>query len=520
MSTEDSAPSSATQPPGVSLEPHYTVVVVGAGISGISVARHLQTMCPWASFVMLERRDAIGGTWDLNRYPGVRSDSDMFTFGFWWRAWGELKVIAPGDSILKYLNGAVDDEGLRPHLHLGVNVLSASWDTSTQTWTLVTSAGTVTCDFIHMATGYYSYEHPYKPDIPGLDTFQGPVIHPQEWKQSDTDACVGKRVAVIGSGATAATLVPALADVATRVTMVQRSPTYFVARPAEGGPLLRRVHTVCSWLLSPHLAHVATLWALVWEQRLGYWFSRQFPQTTRKAIMNDIRQHVPPDFDVDTHFNPSYDPWDQRICLVPDGDFFKALREGKAEVVTDTIATVTPNAIQLDSGTTVDADVIVTATGLTLQRNFPMSTMNVSVDGTPYVAPNAMIYKSCMLSGVPNLTFTVGYVNASWTLKADLVSYRLCRLLQHMRKYGYGSCCPSASNVAPADDSPLALTSGYVLRAQDTMPKLGKVYPWTSEQNYLLDLWRVWPWERFEDGFLKFRPLGRTGRYQAPLSSL
>mmetsp|Transcript_32928 Transcript_32928/g.86195 ORF Transcript_32928/g.86195 Transcript_32928/m.86195 type:complete len:392 (+) Transcript_32928:171-1346(+) len=371
------------------------VVVVGAGISGISAGHYLRTLCPNESFVILERRDNIGGTWDLNRYPGIRSDSDMITFGFSWKRWGASKIIAPREEIAAYLEEAVVEEGLGPRLRLGTEVRSAEWSSEQQRWTLTTTTGVYICRFLHLATGYYSYEAPHRPAIAGLARFAGRVVHPQQWTERDSAACHGARVAVIGSGATAATVVPALAQTADRVTMVQRSPTYFVARPSEGQPVARAVQWAAEAVLPPAWAHTVLYWHMVLKSRFDYWFARAFPGTTRWALMEAARRQLPPSFDVDTHFNPRYNPWDERICLVPDGDFFAAIRAGKVDVVTGTIKTVTETGITMDGGHEIPADVVVTATGLTLQNNFPMSTMEVIVDGTPFVTPTAPPPRMC-----------------------------------------------------------------------------------------------------------------------------
>ena len=310
---------------------------------------------------------------------------------------------------MEYLESAVDEEGLRRRIRLNTRVVSAAWSSPDQRWTVTTEAGdTLHCNFMHLATGYYDYDSPYKPAIPGLGSFKGRVVHPQEWTDEDTKACEGKRVVVIGSGATAATLVPALAETGVEhVTMLQRSPGYYVSRPANGGPITRAVHAAAA-LVSSRFAHFISLWQFVLDQRLGYFLSRRYPAATRKKLMDDIRTQVPEDFDVDVHFNPSYDPWDQRVCLVPDGDFFAAIRARKAEVVTGEIKMVTANSIELASGDKIDADVIVTATGLTMQQNFPVSTIAMTVDGVSYVAPEHFMYKSFMISDVPNMSFTVG----------------------------------------------------------------------------------------------------------------
>lgn len=491
------------------------VVVVGAGFSGISAGHHLRTMCPNLSFAMLERRSSVGGTWDLFSYPGVRSDSDMYTFGFHWKPWRGDKVISSGKAILEYLNEAVDEDGLRDKIRFNSDVASAAWSSAEQRWSLELADGhRIDCRFLFLTTGYYSYETPHKPDIPGLKGFKGRVVHPQEWTPADTVACKGKRVVVIGSGATAATLVPALAKTALHVTQLQRSPGYYISLPDRGMLPNRVVHAVAG-LFSASLAHTVSRWQYTFEHWLLYRFCKSFPGTSKRILMARVSAQMPADFETAVHFNPSYNPWDQRVCLVPDGDFFKAVRDGDAEMVTGTIDSVTEGGIKVklcsspggEAGEvqtrTLPADVIVTATGLTMQDNFPMSTIAVTVDGEPYDAPKAMIYKACMLSGVPNLAFTIGYSNASWTLRADMVSERVCRILNRMTETRSKKVVPNAEGVVALDGNVLGLTSGYLARAEDRMCKSGEFYPWDASQNTLLDKLRS-ATEVVDDGILEF----------------
>jgi len=385
----------------------YDVVVVGCGISGISAAYHLSKNCPWAKFIVLERRSDLGGTWSLFKYPGIRSDSDMFTFGFGWRPWTNNKIISPKEQILEYLNGAVDDENLRQYIKFDHNVLSASFSSQEQTWTLQVENGvTIRSSYVMFNTGYYQYENPYTPEFPGKENFSGLVVHPQLWP-SDLDYS-NKKVVVIGSGATAATLVPAMAEAgAAKVTMLQRSPSYFVSRDNDGDWF----YSFWSTLFGDSVAHRMNRLRYIIYGQLMFESAQALPSLARAAVIKQMRDQCPQDFDVDTHFSPKYGVWDQRVCLIPDGDFFLALHDGKVDIVTDNIDEFVETGIRTESGNIIEADIIVSATGLNLQENLPMSTIKVDVDGKPYNAPDHFIYRGCMLSGVPNFVFTLGYSN-------------------------------------------------------------------------------------------------------------
>jgi cation diffusion facilitator CzcD-associated flavoprotein CzcO len=482
---------------------HYDVLVVGAGISGIGAGHHLKTRCPKKSFAIFEAREAIGGTWDLFRYPGIRSDSDMYTLGFSFRPWTRAKAIADGPAILEYLHETVQEHGLAPYIRFQRRVKTASWDSATSLWTVGYEEGPdraarqVTCNFLHMCAGYYNYEAGHRPRFEGEADFAGAIVHPQFWP-ADLDY-TGKRVVVIGSGATAVTLVPEMARTAAHVTMLQRSPTYVVSRPAEdafANKLRAR--------LPARLAYGLVRWRNVLFGMYFYNLTRKKPEAAKAQIIAMARAQLPPDYDVATHFTPAYNPWDQRLCLVPDADLFEAIRAGSASVVTDRIARFDAAGIQLASGARLDADVIVTATGLELQL---MSGLAVSVDGAGVNLPETFSYKGMMYSGVPNLASTFGYTNASWTLKADLTAEYLCRLLRHMDRRGYTECRPIADG--PIEPVPwLDFTSGYVQRALSRLPRQGTRAPWRVYQNYALDL-LAFRFGRLEDGVMRFSRPGR-----------
>jgi monooxygenase len=477
---------------------HFDVLVVGAGISGVGAAYHLKKRCPKTTFAIFEARDAIGGTWDLFRYPGIRSDSDMYTLGFSFRPWTQAKAIADGPSILQYLHETVDAYGIAPHIRFGRKVEAASWDSATSRWTVSYQEGPerapreVTCNFIHMCAGYYNYAAGYRPRFEGEDAFEGLIVHPQFWP-ADLDYA-GKRVVVIGSGATAVTLVPEMAKAAAHVTMLQRSPTYVVSRPAEdafANKLRARLPAM--------LAYRIVRWRNVLFGMYFYNLTRKKPEQAKAQIIAMVKAQLGPGYDVDRHFTPTYNPWDQRLCLVPDADLFEALKGGSASVVTDRIARFDAGGVQLQSGERLDADVIVTATGLDMQL---MSGLVVTVDGAPVDLPSTFSYKGMMYSGVPNLSSSFGYTNASWTLKADLTSEYLCRLINHMRRRGLTECRPVAES--PIEPTPwLDFTSGYVQRALTKLPRQGTTAPWRVYQNYALDL-LAFRFGRLDDGVMRF----------------
>ncbi len=475
---------------------HVDVLIVGAGLSGIGAACHLKIHCPGKTYAVLEAREAIGGTWDLFRYPGVRSDSDMFLLGYSFRPWTEAQSIAGGPAILNYIRETAAAYDVDRHIRFRHQVKRASWSSDQALWTVEAetdgAAVRFTCNFLFMCSGYYDYAGGHAPVFAGSERFRGQIVHPQHWP--DDLAYAGKRVVVIGSGATAVTLVPAMAAQAAHVTMLQRSPTYVVARPAEDGfvNMVRR-------RLPAKLAHGVTRWRNVLFEMYFYQLSRRKPAFVKKEILKQARIHLGPDYDVNTHFSPRYNPWDQRMCLVPDGDLFKALREGAASVVTDTVQCLTETGIKLGSGAELPADVIVTATGLNMKL---MSGLEVSVDGKPVEMAKTMSYKAMMNSDVPNFASTFGYTNASWTLKSDLTALFVCRLLNYMDRRGYAQATPRG-NAAIAEAPFLNLTSGYVQRALDKMPKQGTAKPWKLYQNYLLDM-MVLRFGALDDGTLEF----------------
>lgn len=462
---------------------HLDVVIVGAGISGVSAAWHLQDRCPSKSYAILEKRPDMGGTWDLFRYPGIRSDSDMYTLGFRFRPWTERQAIADGKPILDYVKSTAAMYGIDKHMRFQQRVIGADWSSADNRWNLqIDSNGTLstlTCSFLFLCSGYYNYEEGYAPKFAGAEDFTGPIIHPQHWPE-DLDY-QDKNVVVIGSGATAVTLVPALANSgAKHVTMLQRSPTYIVSQPEADG-----IADKLNRYLPERAAYTAIRWKNVVRQAAVYGACKKWPRRMRKTLMGLAHRQLPEGYDVRKHFGPHYSPWDQRLCLVPNGDLFRAIRHGKAEVVTDTIERFTATGIRLNSGAELQADIIVTATGLNLQLFGGATT---SIDGQSLDLTKTMAYKGMMLSGIPNMVYTIGYTNASWTLKADLVSEFACRLLNYMDDHGYATVV--ADEPAPdVEDRPfMEFTPGYVLRSLDELPKQGSRTPWRLNQNYLRDI--------------------------------
>jgi cation diffusion facilitator CzcD-associated flavoprotein CzcO len=478
---------------------HLDVLIVGAGISGVGAACHLRRRLPRKSFAILEARAEMGGTWDLFRYPGIRSDSDMHTLGYRFRPWPDEKTIADGASILRYIRETAReyrvDEAIRYHHR----VVRAEWSSADSRWTVEVERGdgggsvTLSCGFLFVCGGYYRYDEGHSPRFPGMERYGGELIHPQHWPE-DLDHA-GRRVVVIGSGATAVTLVPALAESAAHVTMLQRSPTYIVSLPAEDplAVLLRR-------RLPPRLVYPVVRWKNVLLQMFSYRLSRRWPGLMKRFIRQRARRLLPPGYDVDTHFRPSYEPWDQRLCVVPNSDLFAAISEGRASVVTDRIDAFTESGIRLESGIELEADIVVSATGLNLLF---MGGVELAVDGETVDKPGRLTYRGMMLDGVPNMAFATGYTNASWTLKVDLVSEYVCRLLAHMDAAGYASCTPERGEASIEEEPILDFTAGYVLRSLDQLPKQGSRRPWRLRQNYALDL-AAMRFGRVDDGTLRF----------------
>jgi monooxygenase len=485
------------------------VLIVGAGLSGIGAACHLQTDAPGTSYAIVEARGASGGTWDLFRYPGVRSDSDMFTLGFPFRPWTGSESIADGDEILRYVRETAAEYGVDQHITYHSRVLAAEWSSADARWTVTveqTQTGERTertCGFLYLCSGYYRYDEGYTPPWPGLDDFAGRLVHPQQWPE-DLDV-TGRRVVVIGSGATAATLVPALAETAAQVTMLQRSPSFFLSLPTHDplDDLLRKV-------LPERRAQAAIRWKNIRMSTAVYQLCQKYPARMRKMLRDGAAKRLPVGYDVDTHFNPAYDPWDQRMCMVPDGDFFQAIRSGKADVVTDHIEAFTETGIRLRSGASLEADVIVAATGLNL---LPLGGIGLTVDGEAVSVPERVAYKGMMLEGVPNLAFAIGYTNASWTLKVDLVSAYVSRMLRFMAERGYASVTPRLPPEPMATSPFIDMTSGYFERARHLLPRQGERAPWRLRQHYFKDagLYRG----PIDEKNLQFRPaaaLVQTGR--------
>ena len=487
---------------------HFDVLLVGAGISGIGAARHLQTRCPDRTYVILESREGVGGTWDLFRYPGIRSDSDMYTLGFAFKPWLAAKAIADGPAILDYVKETAAENGINRHIRFRHHVKRAAFSTETGLWTVEaerrdTGATTIfTCRWLHMCSGYYNYAEGYLPDFAGMDEFEGRIVHPQFWPE-DLDYA-GKRIVVIGSGATAVTLVPAMAADAAYVVMLQRSPTWIVSRPSED--------KVANWLkrrLPKMLAYQLVRWKNVLLQQWFFRLARKRPEKVGTKLLDLVREELGPDYDVATHFTPRYNPWEQRLCLVPDSDLFEVIRQRKAAIVTGEIDRFTPKGIRLKSGAELGADIIVTATGLKLQL---MSDVAFSVDGEQRDLSKTMTYRGMMFSDVPNLSYSFGYTNASWTLKADLTSGFLCRLLNHMKAKGCDIALPRRDpNVEPLPF--VDFSSGYFQRARHLLPSQGAVRPWRLYQNYALDMASL-KYGKVDDGTMEFTRCGEPASSQ------
>ncbi|WP_397452889.1 flavin-containing monooxygenase [Pseudomonas sp. NA-150] len=484
---------------------HFDVLIIGAGLSGINAAYRLQTECPGKRYAVLEGRAEIGGTWDLFRYPGLRSDSDMFTLGYPFRPWTQAKAIADGASILHYIRETAQVFGIEPHIRFNHQVQSAAWSSADARWT-VELAGTAepllySCDFLYVCSGYYDYAGGYSPDFPGRETFSGTLVHPQKWPE-DLDYA-GKRVVVIGSGATAVTLVPALAETAGHVTLLQRSPSYIASFPAQDpiADFLRK-------RLPERTAHRVARWKNILIALGFYQFCQRTPRLARRLLRYGTRKGLPNGYAVDEHFKPRYQPWDQRLCLIPDADLFKVLSSGKASMVTDQIDSFTPDGIRLKSGQELAADIIVSATGLKLQA---CGGMRLSVDDQPVQLSDAFVYKGVLLSGIPNFALCVGYTNASWTMRSDLSCLYVCRLINHMSEHGYKAAVALYTDPSVEKRPLLNITSGYVLRANDELPKQGSKGPWHLRQNYLLDLMTL-KYKGIADSHISFQ------RHPSPVS--
>jgi cation diffusion facilitator CzcD-associated flavoprotein CzcO len=485
---------------------HVDVVVVGAGISGIGAGYHLQTKCPDRSYVILEGRQDIGGTWDIFRYPGVRSDSDMHTLGYSFKPWTATKSIAAGPAILEYLRETVTENGIDKHIRFGHLVSKAEWSSTDARWTVHSRRHdtgqevTITCGYLFMCSGYYSYKGGYDPEFPGRERFTGRIVHPQKWPE-DLDYS-GKRVVVIGSGATAMTLVPAMAADASHVTILQRSPTYVVSRPD-----IDRIGNTLRRYLPDSLAYRITRWKNTSMQQMVYKKTRTEPDKVRQHLIGMVRQELGPDYDVEKHFTPTYNPWDQRLCLVPNSDLFKAINSGKASVVTDQISTFTENGVALKSGEHLDADIIVTATGLQLVT---LGEMDFVVDGKPVDFSRTWTYKGFAYSDVPNLASSFGYINASWTLRADLICEYVCRLLNHMAKTKTVQCTPRLrTSDASMPERPWIdeFSPNYMKRVMHLFPRQGDREPWINPQNYGRDK-KMFRHGRVDDGVMTFTRLG------------
>lgn len=492
-------------------EQHFDVLIIGAGISGIGAACHLTRESPARSYAILERRSAMGGTWDLFRYPGIRSDSDMFTFGFNFRPWTETRVLADGASIREYVQATAAEYGVDEHIHYGLQVVKASWSTGTGRWTVTAvreatgETETFTANFVVAGTGYYNYDDGFRPDFPGESDFRGEVIHPQHWP-ADLDYA-GKKIVIIGSGATAVTLVPALAETAGHVTMLQRSPTYIVSLPA-----IDNIAAAMGRVLPESVVYKLTRSRNIGLQRAIYALAKARPQIVRSLVVQGAKRQLKGASDL-ANFTPKYDPWDQRLCVVPDGDLFHTIREGKADVITGRIATFTETGIRLESGAELAADIIISATGLNVQL---LGGAALEVDGAPVPVNQRVTYKGVLLEGVPNAGLIFGYINASWTLKADLAAEYFCRLLNHMDAHGYTQVVANADDADRDEGSVLgALNSGYVRRGNDHLPRQGTNGPWKVRNDYARDA-PVLRRGSIDDGVLQFSATPATPKQSRP----
>jgi len=487
---------------------NFDVVVLGAGISGIDAAYHLKKLQPGKSFVVLERRSSLGGTWDLFRYPGIRSDSSMITFGYRHKPWTSPKQLAQGKDILAYLQTAVDEAGLSKHIRFGHHAVRAGWSTSQACWELECENGArFTCRFLFTCMGYYDYDRMHKPHLEGIELFTangGQIVHPQTWPRHLD--YTGKRVVIVGSGATAITLVPSMAKDAAHVVMLQRSPTYIMPLPNNESAVAKAFKDGHEVMKTYQEAREMAAAQTIQNQE---WLKSRSPEENKRTFIELMRGCISredmSDEEFNKHFTPRYAPWEQRVCMCPNGDFYEALRSKKASVCTDEIAALDVKGVLLKSGGRLDADIVVTATGLRLHENAPMASMEVTIDGIPYVAKDHCVYKGCMLSGVPNLFFAMGYFNSSWTLKADITCTYVCRVLEEMKSKRYDVCCPRLPVDGIGETSAKGpLSSGYILRAIDTQPKIGTKAPWALMNSFFEDR-ELLEQAPIDDGHLEFR---------------
>jgi cation diffusion facilitator CzcD-associated flavoprotein CzcO len=463
---------------------HVNILIVGAGLSGIGAAYHLNKECPNKDYLILESRDQLGGTWDLFKYPGIRSDSDMCTMGFRFKPWQGEKLVADGGAILDYLHEIADENKIKEKIQYHSHVESVSWSSDIAQWSvnyrnkLDNSKSVLTCDFLYLCVGYYDYDQGYDPEFKGSDNFDGQIIHPQKWPENLDYS--NKRVVVIGSGATAVTLIPSMAEKTKHITMLQRSPTYYMIRPNENpvGNFIRKI-------TNNTVAYYVMRWQNIFLQSWSFKKARKYPKNVKAFLIKLVKDHLPDGFDVNKHFTPPYNPWEQRLCLVPDGDLFNAINDGKASVVTEHIDEFTNDGIKLKSGDELKADIIITATGLNM---IVCSNINITVDGKEIDISKSMTYKGMMITHVPNAVLTFGYTNASWTLRADLTAEYVCRLLNYMDKNDYKYCQPTPNGHIAIDGEWLDFNSGYVSRAAKKFPRQGARDPWRNTQNYTKDV--------------------------------
>ena len=478
---------------------HVNILIIGAGLSGIGAAYHIEKDSPQKDYLILESRDQLGGTWDLFRYPGIRSDSDMTTMGFRFKPWKGEKLVAEGGAILDYLHEIADENNIKDKIQYHSHVNSVSWSSEEARWTIEYKNKikdlneVITCDFLYFCVGYYDYDDAYEPEFKGRDNFKGQIIHPQNWP-NDLDYS-GKKVVVIGSGATAVTLIPSMAEKTEHITMLQRSPTYYMIRPNKNplGNFIRKI-------TNNTVAYYVMRWQNINMQSFFFKRARKSPQRVKDFLIGLVKNHLPENFDVDKHFTPPYNPWDQRLCLVPDGDLFNAINDGKASVVTDHIEEFITDGVKLKSGEKLKADIIITATGFNVLL---FGNIDIKVDNKIIDSSKSMTYKGMMVSNVPNLIMTFGYTNASWTLRADLTAEYACRLFNYMDKHGYKYCQPTPEGEIEIDGEWLDFNSGYVLRVLEKLPRQGARDPWRNTQNYKKDVLQL-RYGRITDKELKF----------------